>query len=154
GKGMPLFDPPDKYIWSLAVDKAGNVYAATGDKGLVYKITPDGKGTLFYDTKATHAMTLAIDRDGRVVVGTESPGRLFRLDASGKPFVLLDSPYSEIHSLRVDSDGNIYAAALNARSGASESRPAIPVPAPETSLTPTVSVSAEITSIAIVDMSP
>ena len=34
----------DRYIWSLAVDKAGNVFAATGDKGVIYKITPDGKG--------------------------------------------------------------------------------------------------------------
>ena len=64
---------------------------ATGDKGMIYKITPDGKGAPFYETKATHAMTLAFDREGRLLAGTESPGRVFRIDASGKPFVLLDS---------------------------------------------------------------
>ena len=48
GRSSVFYDPPDKYIWSLAVDKAGNVFAATGDKGIVYKITPDGKGAVFY----------------------------------------------------------------------------------------------------------
>ena len=39
-----FFDPPDKYIWSLAVDRAGNVFAGTGDKGVIYKLAPDGRG--------------------------------------------------------------------------------------------------------------
>ena len=44
GQATPFFDPDDKYIWALAVDAKGTVYAATGDKGVVYRITPDGKG--------------------------------------------------------------------------------------------------------------
>ena len=83
GKGAVFFDPPDRYIWSLAVDRAGNVFAGTGDKGVIYKITPDGKGAPFYQTKATHAMTLAFDREGRLLAGTESPGP--RVPASTPP---------------------------------------------------------------------
>ncbi len=97
-----FFDPADRYIWSLVVDKRATSSPPPGDKGVIYKITPDGKGTTFYETKATHAMTLAFDRDGRLLAGTESPGRVFRIDASGKPFVLLDSSYTEIHTIRVD----------------------------------------------------
>jgi len=153
GKSTVLFDPPDKYIWGLAVDKAGNVFAATGDKGVVYKITPDGKGSVFYQTKTTHAISLAIENDGHLLVGTESPGRLFRLDANGKPFVLLDSPYNEIHTLRLDPKGVIYAAAV---SGAVGSMPSTPPSSaePSSSPTPTVSVSTEITAIAVVDSTP
>src|SRR6266850_1074625 len=154
GKSTVLFDPPDKYIWGLAVDKAGSVFAATGDKGVVYKITPDGKGSVFYQTKTTHAISLAIENDGHLLVGTESPGRLFRLDANGKPFVLLDSPYNEIHTLRLDPKGVIYAAAV---SGAGGSMPSTPPPSsaePSTSSTPTVSVSTEITAIAVLDSTP
>ena len=54
----PFFDPDDKYIWALAVDAKGVVYAATGDKGVIYRITPDGKGEVFYRTKATHVRAL------------------------------------------------------------------------------------------------
>src|SRR5712691_2475902 len=153
GKSSVLFDPPDKYIWGLAVDKAGDVFAATGDKGVVYKITPDGKGSVFYRTKTTHAISLAIESDGHLLVGTESPGRLFRLDANGKPFVLLDSPYNEIHTLRLDPKGVIYAAAV---SGAGGSTPLSPPsnPEPATPVTATVSVSTEITAIAIAEPAP
>jgi hypothetical protein len=145
-----FFDPADRYIWSLVVDRAGNVFAATGDKGVIYKITPDGKGTPFYETKATHAMTLAFDRDGRLLAGTESPGRVFRIDASGKPFVLLDSSYSEIRTIRVDGAGNIYVAAVSGRTGGGggAGSSSAPDPSPQM-LTP--SVSTEITVVAIAE---
>jgi hypothetical protein len=151
GRSTVLFDPPDKYIWGLALDKSGSVFAATGDKGVVYKITPDGKGSVFYQTKTTHAISLAFESDGHLLVGTESPGRLFRLDATGKPFVLLDSPYNEIHTLRLDPKGVIYAAAVSGATGGG----AIPGPSnpdpPTPTATATVSVSTEITAIAVVD---
>jgi WD40 repeat protein len=151
GKSSVLFDPPDKYIWGLAVDKAGNVFAATGDKGVVYKITPDGKGTVFYQTKTTHAISLAIEGDGHLLVGTESPGRLFRLDANGKPFVLLDSPYNEIHTLKLDPKGVIYAAAFSGPGGVMPQAPPPGNSDTSTPVTATVSVSTEITAIAVAE---
>ena len=154
GKSSVLFDPPDKYIWGLVVDKAGNVFAATGDKGIVYKITPDGKGSIFYQTKTTHAISLALESDGHLLVGTESPGRLFRLDANGKPFVLLDSPYTEIHTLKIDSKGIIYAAAVSGSGGSNTPPPPPSIPEPAQQATATVSVSTEITAIAVVEPPP
>ena len=154
GKSSVLFDPPDKYIWGLAADKAGNVFAATGDKGVVYKITPDGKGSVFYQTKTTHAISLALESDGHLLVGTESPGRLFRLDSNGKPFVLLDSPYNEIHTLKIDSKGLIYAAAVSGAGGSNTPPPPPSTGEPAQPATATVSVSTEITAIAVVEPPP
>jgi outer membrane protein assembly factor BamB len=153
GKATTFFDPTDRYIWSLAVDRAGNVFAATGDKGIIYKIAPDGKGAPFYQTRATHAISLAFDGQGRLLAGTESPGRVFQIDANGKPFVLLDSSYNEIHQLRVDASGVIYAAAVRGRTGttgSSQPDSGSDAGAP----TPIPSVSTEITAIAIVDSAP
>ena len=152
---VTFFDPDDRYIWALAVNSRGDVYAGTGDKGVIYKITPDGKGTPFYSTKSTHATALAIDRSGNLLVGTESPGKVIRIDADGKGFVLLDTPYQEIRSLRFDDKGQLFAAALNGRpGGAAPTSQGLAEPvASETgrALVPSVSVSTEITSIAIVD---
>lgn len=159
GSATTFFDSQDKYIWALAVDPKGNVYAATGDKGTVYRIAPDGKGAAFYQTKATHATALTFDPAGNLVVGTESPGKVLRVDADGKGFVLLDSPFQEVRALRYDSKGVLYVAALNGRttstSGAAVSSGTIS----DTSATdtgrapvPSVSVSTEITSIAVVDV--
>jgi outer membrane protein assembly factor BamB len=159
GSATTFFDPDDKYIWALAVDAKGNVFAGTGEKGIVYKISPDGKGAPFYNTKATHATSLAFDRAGNLLVGTGSPGKVFRIDPEGKPFVLLDSPFQEIRALRLDDKGMIYVAALSGRGssaassgGASEDR------AVERATEPSIrtgvpSVSAEITSMSIVDVS-
>jgi WD40 repeat protein len=155
GAATTFFDGQDKYIWALAVEPRGTVYAATGDKGVVYRIAPDGKGTPFYRTKATHATALAFDKSGNLVVGTESPGKVIRVDSTGKGFVLLDTPFQEIRSLRFDDKGMLYVAAMNGRP-AGVGGPVV-APAPEPISTgarapvPTVTVSAEITSIAVVD---
>ena len=151
GKSSVFFDPPDRYIWSLAVDRLGNVFAGTGDKGVIYKVTPDGVGTVFYQTKATHAMALTLDREGRLLAGTGSPGRVFQIDSTGKPFVLLDSTYNEIHTLRTEPSGVVYVAAVSARPSTSQPEPARQ--APESTTTPIPTVSTEITSVAIADVS-
>lgn len=159
GKGTTFFDPGEKYIWALAVDKSGNVYAGTGEKGVVYRITPDGKGAPFYKTSATHAIALAFDPSGNLIVGTESPGRVLRIDPNGKAFVLLDSPFQEIRAIRVDAKGMIYAAALSGRTpqpsstGATPTETAAERPSADANRAPVPSVSAEITSISIVDLS-
>jgi hypothetical protein len=158
GQSAVFFDSEDKYIWALAIDGKGNVYAGTGDKGIVYKISPDGKGEPFCRTNATHATALTFDRSGNLLVGTGMPGKVLRVDHEGKAFVLLDSPFQEIRALRFDDKGALFAAALNARAGPSgagvstEDRGS-ERPTPEPTRAPVPSVSAEITSISIVDIS-
>ena len=51
GSSKTLFDPEDKYIWALASDPSGTLYAATGDNKVIYKITADGKGPLLQDQR-------------------------------------------------------------------------------------------------------
>jgi len=158
GKGVTFFEPEAKYIWALATDAKGTLYAGTGEKGIVYKIGPDGKGAPFYNTRATHATALAFDKRGDLIVGTGSPGKVLRIDPDGKPFVLLDSPFQEIRSLHIDDKGSVYVAALNGHGGSagstttiSEDRPSDRA-MPEPTRTPVPSVSAEITSMSIVDV--
>jgi len=156
GKPSTFFEPGERYIWALATDAKGFLYAATGEKGIVYRISPDGKGTRFYQARATHVTALAFDRTGNLLIGTESPGRVLRVDPEGKGFVLLDSPFQEIRALRFDGKGMLYAAAVSGGSGASspprgDDRPA--APASEPSTTPVATVTTEVTSIAVVDVS-
>ena len=154
GKSSTFFSSDDKYIWALVVDARGNLYAGTGDKGNVYKITPDGKSSTFYKTSASHAMALAFDKNGNLVIGTGTPGKVLRVAPDGKAFMLLDSPFQEIRSLRFDDKGILYVAAVSGRGssgGGSGSETTTVTPSePVRQLTP--SVSAEITSISIVDV--
>ncbi len=155
GSATTFFDPEEKYIWALTTDARGNLYAGTGERGTVYRIAPDGKGAVFYQSKATHATALAVDRNGTLVVGTESPGRVLRVDADGKAFVLLDSPFQEIRTLKFDDKGTLFVGAVNGRATANAA--AVPIdttaPASETNRAPvpTVTVTTEVTAIAVAD---
>jgi hypothetical protein len=157
GKATTFFTPEEKYIWALAVDAKGNVFAGTGEKGIVYKIAPDGKGAPFYRTKTTHATALAFDKNGNLVVGTGAPGKVIRVDQDGKGFGLLDTSFQEIRGLRFDDKGMLFVTAMNGRTG-STTGPVVPPVLDVTTAggvgrapVPTVTVSAEITSIAIID---
>ena len=158
GSATTFFDPDDKYIWSLAADSRGNLFAGTGDKGVIYRISADGKGVPFYKSTATHTTALTLDKAGNLFAGTGSPGRVLRIDQDARPFVLLDSPFQEIRVLRLDEKGALYVGALNGRTPggpapAADDRggdqPAVSGAAPVAS----VSVSTEITAIAVVDTS-
>jgi sugar lactone lactonase YvrE len=156
GTAATFSTPEAKYIWAMASDAKGNLFAATGDKGVIYKIGPDGKAAVFYKTNTTHVMTLAFDKTGNLFAGTGTDGKVLRIDADGKAFVLLDSPFQEIRSLRFDDKGVLYVAALNGSGGSGGSAPTLsddrPDRTPETTRQPVPSVSAEITSISIVDV--
>ena len=156
GSATTFFAGEDKYIWALASDSKGNLYAGTGDKGIIRRITPDGKATVFYKTNTTHVTALAFDKNGNLLAGTGTPGKVLRIDPDGKPFLLLDSPFQEIRALRFDDKGTLYAAALSGRPG-SGSAPVVTDIGPdrvtggEVVRAPIASVSAEITSMSIVD---
>jgi hypothetical protein len=153
GDATVYFDPEDKYIWSLAVDAGGVLYAATGEKGLIYRITAEGKGEVFYKTKATHALSLLFEPNGDLLAGTEAPGKIFRIRKDGSGFLLLDTGLQEISALRVDPKGIVYAAAFSGKPDDTRGAPADqPVPEPPRPQ-PIPTVSTEITSIAIVDVS-
>ena len=55
-------------------DKQGRLLVSTGDKGVIYRVTADGKGSPFYDTDETHIISMTIDREGNVIAGRRSEG--------------------------------------------------------------------------------
>src|SRR5438874_2182863 len=80
GKAKTLFQQPDSYVWSLAVDgKDGTIYAGTGPRGRVYKINPDGTSSLFYQTKQDHVLCLTLGPDGHLYAGTDKNGLVYRI---------------------------------------------------------------------------
>ena len=116
------FAPGTKYIWDLVLDKAGNLYVATGDHGEIYKVTPKGEHSLFFKSDDTHIRVLALDAKGNLIAGTDGSGLVYRISPAGEGFVLYSAPKKEITALALDREGNIYAAGVGERrSGTSSS---------------------------------
>jgi len=130
------FNPETKYIWDLKLDDAGNLYAATGDHGQIFRITPKGDHSVFFQSDEAHIRVLAFDAKGNLIAGSDGSGLVYRISPSGEAFVLYSAPKKEITALAVDSAGNIYAAGTGEKHAAPAAPPAIPV-TPPVSPTPT-----------------
>src|SRR5688572_12499605 len=49
------------HVWALAEDRAGNLYAATGEEGKVFKIAPGGKVSVAATADSSQVLSLATD---------------------------------------------------------------------------------------------
>jgi hypothetical protein len=143
GTAKEFFDPHSKYIWSMVFDKQGRLLVGTGDKGIIYRVTPDGKGSPFYSTDETHIVSMAIDKDGNLIAGGDPKGYIYRISPDAKAFVLYDSGMREIHSVAVAANGTIYASAI---SGESIIAPASVPGVPATSSNPQANITVTVNS--------
>jgi len=80
-----LATTPSTYIWSIASDSAGNVYAAAGSPARVYRITPTGEIATIFEPQELQVQALVVDnRSGIVYAATAPDGKVYRL-APGRP---------------------------------------------------------------------
>ena len=106
------FEPGTKYIWDMALDKAGNLYIATGDHGEIFRVTPKGEHSVFFKSDETHIRVLAFDAQENLIAGSDGSGLIYRISPAGEGFVLYSAPKKEITALSIDNTGNVYAAAV------------------------------------------
>jgi len=104
-----LFDAPDPYLWSVALDRAGNVYAGSGNDAKVFKIDKEGKSSLIFDGAELQAQALAWGPDGALYVGTNPKGKIWRIPEGGTAKVFFDPGEEYIWALLFDAAGNLYA---------------------------------------------
>jgi sugar lactone lactonase YvrE len=77
-----LITTPSPYVWSIAADHGGNLYAATGTPARVYRITPDGKSSVIFQSQELQVQALAVDDNGIVYAATNPDGKVFRLEGA------------------------------------------------------------------------
>src|SRR5271166_511948 len=128
-----FFDPKTKYIWALALDRLGQLYIGTGDRGEIFRVDRSGNGTPFFKSDEAQIRALDFDNAGNIIAGTDGSGLIYRISPQGEGFVLYSAPKKEITALAVDGQGNIYAAGAGEKRGLTTPPPAssvISAPAP------------------------
>jgi sugar lactone lactonase YvrE len=75
----PLFTSASTYIWNLASDAEGNVYAAAGSPARVYKITPDGKTSVIFAPQELQVQAIALDSSGSIYAATSPDGKVYKI---------------------------------------------------------------------------
>jgi hypothetical protein len=107
---LPLSSLDATHVWDVVEDRDGNLYAATGGEGKIFKISANGRASVVYTSEDSQVLCLAIAPDGSIYAGTGPGGRVIRLDPKGEAKVLYASSESYVWSLAIDAKGEtIYA---------------------------------------------
>ena len=114
---------PSTYIWSIAADPSGNLYAATGSPARVYRITPQGQSSTIFEPKELQVQALALDKNGILYAATNPDGKVYRIERqAGAPMdkaksagefsasIYFDPGTKYIWDLVFDNSGNLYVA--------------------------------------------
>jgi sugar lactone lactonase YvrE len=118
-----LATTPSTYIWSIASDSGGNIYAAAGSPARVYRITPDGQSTTIFEPQELQVQALVVDKNdksGIVYAATAPDGKVYRLEPAkgAKPDAktlwnwtpYFDPGAKYIWDIVLDSAGTLYVA--------------------------------------------
>ena len=113
-----LYTSPSTFIWSIASDKDGTVYAATGAPARVYRITADGKGAIIFEPRELQVQAIAIGSDGAVYAATSPDGKVYKITrkagsgaaAEFTSEVFFDPKTKYIWDMEFDPQGRLYLA--------------------------------------------
>lgn len=130
-----LTTTPSTFLWSVASDDNGNIFAAAGAPSRVYRITPEGKVSVLLAPGELQVQALVVAKDGTIFAATSPDGRVYRIQrkpaaksgeqpapapATANPQVALDPEYTSsvyfepktkyIWALALDSEGQLYVA--------------------------------------------
>jgi hypothetical protein len=105
-----LFDTASSYLWALAQDSKGVLYAGGGTSAKLYRIPPDGKGKVVADLDALEIHAIAIDSKDRVYAATSPDGKIYRITGTAKPEVFYDPKAKYIWAMVFDAAGNLFVA--------------------------------------------
>lgn len=102
-----VFKTGQQYIWSSAVDAAGNVYLGTGGDGKVFKVSPGGSGTDLADLAEMNVTAIVIGKAGEVFAATSPDGKVYKIDAGGSAQTYFEPKQKYIWSLALLADGSL-----------------------------------------------
>jgi hypothetical protein len=103
-----LFTSEQPVIWSVAAGPDGALYAATGHRGRVFRIEPNGTSKLLWTADRPEVFAIAVDKSGILYAASSPDGKIFRIE-NGKASEYFDPKTKYIWSLAVSPDGALYA---------------------------------------------
>ena len=73
---------PASVVWATAVGPQGEIYAATGGPGRVYRILPGGQLSAIFQPRELQVQALVVDKNGVLYAATNPDGKVYRLEHS------------------------------------------------------------------------
>jgi hypothetical protein len=107
---MELYDTSSAYLWALARDSKGNLYAGGGPGAKLYRLAANGEKKMLAELEGLQIQALAIDAQDRVYAATAPDGKVYRVAPDGKHEVFYDPKAKYIWALAFDKAGDLLVA--------------------------------------------
>lgn len=108
-KSSEIWDASTAYLWTLARDSRGDLYAAGGPGARLFRVSPNGKAEKVAEFDALEIHAIAIDSHDNVYAATDPDGKIYRI-SGGKAAEFFDPKQKYIWAMLCDKAGNLYAA--------------------------------------------
>ena len=105
-----LFDPSASYLWALAVDSKGTLYAGGGPGAKLYSVSPSGQHKKVAELEALEIHAIAINSKDEVFVGASPDGKVYKIDATGKPQEFYNPKQKYIWAMAFSPAGDLFIA--------------------------------------------
>jgi sugar lactone lactonase YvrE len=109
-----IFDPSVAFLWAIARDSKGNLYAGGGGLGgsktKLFMVDPSGKSKTLAELDGITIQAIAIDSRDRVYAATSPDGKVYRIDQAGKSEVFYDPKQKYIWALEFSRSGDLFVA--------------------------------------------
>jgi len=109
-----IFDASQPYLWALAEDAKGNLYASSGgtgsDKAKVYQIDAKGKSRVMAELPGSAVHALAVNAKDELFAATSPDGKVYRITGAGRYDVYFDPKEKYIWALAFNPAGHLFVA--------------------------------------------
>ena len=102
-----LFASGQPAIWSLVQAADGSIYAGTGHRGRVYRISASGANNLVWTADEPEVFAVALDHTGTLYAATSPDGKVYRIE-KGKATEFFAPKSKYIWSLAFAPDGSLF----------------------------------------------
>jgi hypothetical protein len=102
-----VFSSGQPVIWSVVQAADGSLYAGTGHRGRVYRITSTGANTLIWTADEPEIFAVAVDSSGIVYAATSPDGKVYRIE-KGKATEFFAPKSKYIWALAFAKDGSLF----------------------------------------------
>lgn len=102
-----VFDSGQPVIWSVAQAPDGSIYAGTGHRGRLYRLSPSGTTSLVWTSDQPEIFAVTVDPKGIVYAATSPDGKVYRIQ-DGKAVEVYTPAAKYIWSLSAAKDGTLF----------------------------------------------
>jgi hypothetical protein len=109
-----IYDPSVTFLWAIAIDSKGNVFAGGGGlggtKAKLFEVDAAGKTKTLAELDGMAIQALAVDKQDRIYAATSPDGKVYRVDSAGKIETFYDPKAKYIWALAFSKTGDLFVA--------------------------------------------